>query len=209
MTPFVKICGMANSSDMEATAALAPDAIGFVFWPRSPRAVDAEQVADWETPAGILRVGVFVDQPLEEVRRIAALARLDVAQLHGSEDAGYIRALGLSVWKALHVDRLPAGWAELPVERFLVDSGTLEMPGGTGIRVDIDTAAAFVNQSPRPVLLAGGLKWDTVRDSILAARPAGVDVSSGVESEPGRKDMRAVRRFIENARSADLPTREF
>ena len=200
---MVKICGLTDGSEVRETVSAGPDALGFNFWPKSPRAVSAEAVAAWgrDLPEGILKVGVFVDQPVELVRETVRSAGLDVAQLHGSETAAYIRELGeVRVWKALHLDRLPEGWEALPVERFLVDSGTVEMPGGTGVRVDTARAKAFVARSPLPVLLAGGLNPDNVGGAVAEVRPAGVDVSSGVEHAPGRKDMDAVRRFIRNAR---------
>jgi len=203
MGVFVKICGLANEGDVRATHALAPDALGFVFWPRSPRAVTAEAVAAWTRglPSGPLKVGVFVDQRVEEVRRMFETAGLDLVQLHGAEDAAYIEALDLPVWKAVHLDRgLPV--PRPPVRAILVDSGTVDQPGGSGRRVDTDRARAYVSASPMPVLLAGGLKADTVAEAIRAVRPWGVDVSSGVERAPGAKDMDAVRAFILHARAA-------
>jgi len=205
MNGLVKICGLASGEDVRAVGAMGPDCLGFIFWPRSPRAVTAEQVADWTRglPGGVRKVGVFVDQPLDEVRESAERAGLDVIQLHGREDAAYLRALNRPVWKALHLDRLPAEPEALPAEAFLIDSGTVEMPGGSGVRVDTERAAAFVAaHAKRKVLLAGGLKAGTVADAVLAVRPRGVDVSSGVELAPGRKDLAAVREFIQNARAA-------
>ncbi len=202
MPIFVKICGLANERDVRDTHALAPDALGFVFWPRSPRAVTAEQVAAWtrDLPSGSLKVGVFVDQPPEEVRRAYAGAGLDIVQLHGAEDASYIEALGLPVWKAVHLDRgLPD--PRPPVRAVLVDSGTVDQPGGSGKRVDVARARDYVDASVLPVLLAGGLKADTVAEAVRTVKPWGVDVSSGVERSPGVKDMAAVRAFILNARA--------
>lgn len=205
MSGLVKICGLASGEDTRAVAAMSPDAMGFLFWPRSPRAVTAEQVAAWtaDVPSGILKVGVFVNQPREELLRVAETAGLDVLQLHGEEDAALIRSLDRPVWKALHLDRLPEDWEELPVEALLIDSGTVEMPGGSGVRVDTVRAAAFIAaHANRNVLLAGGLKAGTVSDAVRSIRPFGVDVSSGVERGPGRKDLAAAQAFIQNARTA-------
>lgn len=201
MKCFIKICGLANAADVEATVACAPDALGFIFWAKSPRAVTPAQVGDWtrDLPAGLRKVGVFVDALPEEIKRSAEMAGLDVIQLHGDQ---MFEDLGLPVWKVLHLDRLPAGFENFPAEAYLIDSGTVDMPGGTGLRVDTERASAFVKQSKLPVVLAGGLKAGTVGNAIREVRPAGVDVSSGVELRPGQKDLGAVKDFIQQAREA-------
>lgn len=202
MSGLVKICGLARAEDVSVAVEAGADAIGFVFWPPSPRAADPVRVAEWTRGAAPLKVGVFVNQPHDEVRRIMETAGLDIAQLHGDEDANDIRALGRPVWKAVHLNRLPPVLPVPPARMLLVDGGTRDMPGGTGIRVDAARARDFVAQTPHKVLLAGGLKADTVAETVLAVRPHGVDVSSGVESAPGRKDPAAVRDFVHNARLA-------
>ncbi len=204
---LIKICGLANEADVVATLEMKPDYVGFIFWPKSPRAVTPGQVRDWtkgRMPAGTKKVGVFVNASREELQQSAEIAGLDVLQLHGDESAEMINDLDCPVWKVLHLDRLPEGFDKLPVEALLIDSGTVEMPGGTGVRVDTDRAADFVKQSNLPVLLAGGLKADSVADAISKVRPSGVDVASGVERAPGQKDLDAVRSFIQNARNAFL-----
>jgi phosphoribosylanthranilate isomerase len=205
MSVFVKLCGLAREEDVLAAIGAGPDALGFVFWPKSPRAVTAEQVAAWtrgRVPPGMKKVGVFVNQDPAYIRDCARIAALDVVQLHGDEDAAFVRALGLPAWKALHLDRLPASWETLPVELYVIDSGTAEMPGGTGRRVDTARAAAFVRESPIPVLLAGGLNAANVTEALREVRPWGLDVSSGVEHAPGQKDPEALRAFVRNARAA-------
>jgi phosphoribosylanthranilate isomerase len=205
MSGWIKICGLARAEDVRAAAELRPDFLGFVFWPGSPRAVRPEQVAAWtrELRGGPVRtVGVFVDAAAEEVNAAADLAGLDRIQLHGRGDAAFARSLCRPVWRTVHLDRLPEGLAGYPAEALLVDSGTVEMPGGTGARVDTARAAAFVRAQNTKVLLAGGLKADTVGEAIRRVRPFGVDVSSGVEAAPGIKNPDAVRRFIEAARAA-------
>lgn len=205
MSLLVKICGLACEGDVRETIEAGPDALGFIFWPKSPRAVTADQVAAWTkgiVPAGMRKVGVFVDASADEIRETVERAGLDVVQLHGEESIETIRQLDCPAWKAMHLDRLPSNWRELPVERILIDSGTVTMPGGTGLRVDTARARDFVCESKVPVVLAGGLKSGTVGKAIREVRPDGVDVSSGVEIEPGRKDMNAVRAFIRNARES-------
>jgi phosphoribosylanthranilate isomerase len=201
MKSFIKICGLATAADVAATAACAPDALGFIFWAKSPRAVTPAQVGEWtrDLPPGLRKVGVFVDALPEEIQRSAEVAGLDVIQLHGDQ---MFEDLGLPVWKVLHLDRLPSGFEKFPAEAYLIDSGTVDMPGGTGVRVDTERATAFVKQSKLPVVLAGGLKAGTVGDAIREVRPSGVDVSSGVERCPGHKDLGAVRDFIHQARDA-------
>lgn len=205
MKDIIKICGLANEEDVQATLELEPNAVGFIFWPKSPRGVTAEQVATWthdRVPEGIRKVGVFVDHSVEEIQQAVTTAGLDVVQLHGPYTADQISRIGSPVWRVLHVDRLPEDWNEVPVEALLVDSGTVEMPGGTGIRVDTDAAEALIQTSTFPVVLAGGLKASTVSQAIREAKPNGVDVSSGVESHPGKKDLQAVREFIQQSREA-------
>lgn len=202
---LVKICGLANQEDVTATLSLEPDAVGFILWPKSPRGVSAKDVAVWtqdQMPPRTRKVGVFVDSSVEQIEAMAEEAGLDILQLHGAYTAEQILQLSKPVWRVLHVDRLPDDWNEVPVEALLVDSGTVEMPGGTGVRVDIDAAVRLIEESNYPVVLAGGLKAGTVHQAIRDAKPDGVDVSSGVELHPGKKDMQAVQEFVHQARNA-------
>ncbi|MCC5848072.1 MAG: phosphoribosylanthranilate isomerase [Verrucomicrobia bacterium] len=199
--PIVKLCGLAREEDVVFAIEAGADALGFNFWPKSPRAVSVNQVAAWSrlVPAGVKKVGIFVNQSVEEVRRIFDGAGLDIAQLHGDESAEYIRRLDRPAWKAIHLDRCPEGVDELLVEALLIDSGTVDMPGGTGKRVDTDRAAEFVRTSSHRVILAGGLRPENVAEAIREVRPHGVDVSSGIEIRPGVKDAGAMRRFVDAA----------
>jgi phosphoribosylanthranilate isomerase len=204
MELFVKICGLCRADDVEGVRALAPDAVGFVFWPPSPRAVRPADVAAWtgDWPRSILRVGVFVDLPRDEVRDVMRTARLDVAQLHGSETPEFCAGLGRRVWRAM---RLEPDAAEIirpyDVEAVLLDSGDERRPGGTGRAVDWGKARSFVIDADRRVILAGGLTPGNVAAAARAVRPWGVDVSTGVETAPGRKDLARVKDFIETCRS--------
>jgi len=205
MSLFVKICGLSRGEDVDAAAALRPDALGFVFWSRSPRAVLPEDVAAWTRglPGGIERVGVFVDAPPEEVRRAAEVAGLTIVQLHGHEGPEACRDAWPRVWKAFPLSRGPAdALAPYPVEAFVIDSGTTTRPGGTGQTADWGAAAEFVAASPRPVLLAGGLTPENVAQAVNRVRPWGVDVASGVESAPGRKDAARMREFVNRCRES-------
>jgi phosphoribosylanthranilate isomerase len=221
MSVFVKICGLANAADVAAVAALRPDALGFVLWPKSKRAVRPEQVAEWtrDLPPGQLKVGVVVDESIEEVRRAVEVARLDVVQWHGfpevrgqrsevsrQAEADFFQALEKSLsgvsklWKVHRLDREnpPPGAF---VDALVLDSYSPAAPGGTGQTVDWTAARAFVAASRAKVILAGGLTPENIAEGIRAVRPWGVDVSSGVEAQPGRKDLTAVKRFIETCRA--------
>ena len=203
MGVFVKICGLCRREDVAAVAALRPDAVGFVFWSRSPRAARASDVAEWRSliPDDVQTVGVFVDEDPDVVIRTVEEANLDIAQLHGRETAAVCEDVRAHVWKAVHLDRLPdEPLSAYPVDAFLADSYSTTSPGGTGIVVDWQSAGRFVDATPVPVLLAGGLNPNNVAEAIRLARPWGVDVSSGVEARPGEKDITLVRRFIEQCR---------
>ncbi len=205
MSVFVKICGIARREDAEAVAAMGPDAVGFVFWQKSRRYVKPSIVGHWTSamPKAMLKVGVFVDATPREVQNTVAAAGLDVAQLHGSEDPALFAGLGFNVWRVVRPENTPAamtdGW---PVDALLVDTYSPDSPGGTGRTGDWSLARDFVAGSRHSVLLAGGLTPENVREAIGSVRPWGVDVSSGVEEAPGKKDLGKVREFIERCRIA-------
>lgn len=189
---------------MEKIAALRPDAVGFNFWPSSKRYVEPDQVRAWtrDLPREILKVGVFVDMDPDGVERIVEDAGLDIAQLHGRETPEICSRVPARTWKAIHLDRDPgADLTGYQVDAFLVDSYSAKSPGGTGKTVNWDRAAEFIADRSTPVILAGGLTPDNVRESILRTRPWGVDVSSGVEAKPGEKDPKKVEEFILACRS--------
>ena len=215
MSPFIKICGLAREEDVRATVALRPDAIGFIFWPKSKRAVTPEQVRAWttEVPSEIEKVGVFVDLDVAAIKATAQTAGLDIIQLHGASDAKepicyteLVQSLSqiARVWQVLHVDKGDVSvWAD-SVDACLIDSYSSESPGGTGRTCNWDKAAAFVASSDRDVLLAGGLTPSNVAEAIRMVKPRGVDVSSGVEAEPGKKDIEKVKAFIEICRNTQV-----
>ena len=129
-------------------------------------------------------------------------AGLDGGQRHGGESPETCRGVPGRTWKAVHLDRDPGLDVEgYPVDAFLIDSYSGKSPGGTGITANWDRAATFVAEQQIPVILAGGLRPDNVRESILRTRPWGVDVSSGVEAKPGEKDLGKVKEFIWQCRS--------
>lgn len=207
MSVFVKICGLTCAEDLDGAFEAGPDAVGFVFWPKSPRAVTVEQAAALWTrnwPATIARVGVFVNEMPETVARVAETARLDIVQLHGAEDPARYRVADRRIWlvRRLSPTSSPTPSSADSPDAYVLDSQTADRPGGTGVALDWTAAAAFIRTANRPVVLAGGLTPENVADAIRRARPWGVDVSSGVESRPGRKDRKRMMEFVLQCRSA-------
>ncbi len=198
----VKICGITRTEDALLAAELGATAVGFVLWPGSTRAVDpfrARSIAR-HLPPLVSVVGVFVDQPIEYVKRVARLVPLDAVQLHGCESAEYCGDAGTRVIKAIRA----ADTAADDLERWprnvviLLDAGDRAQRGGTGRTVDWNVAARVART--RPTILAGGLRPDNVSEAARRVRPWGVDVSSGVEVRPGIKDPARLREFFEALR---------
>lgn len=199
----VKICGVTSVEDALMAAAAGADAIGLNFWPRSARCVGVEVAAAIAAalPRQVCRVGVFVDAPREEVASIAARVGLDALQFHGNESIALCGGWDRKTIKAVRVRdaealRQAAGYG---VDFILADAHVEGLPGGTGQRVPVEWLHGV---APDRLILAGGLNADNVADAIRAVRPLAVDVASGVESSPGRKDPEKVERFIANARVA-------
>jgi len=197
---FVKICGVTRREDAAVAVECGAQAIGFVFWPGSPRAIDPLRARTIVRglPPFVTPVGVFVNQPIEYVRQIATLVGLGVVQLHGDESVGYAAALERPVLKAMTVDVAggPAaeGWPTATT-MILLDAHDPVRRGGTGRTIDWRGAAAVASR--RRIMLAGGLNPDNVADAISAVQPFGIDVSSGVEQAPGVKDPGRLRSLFE------------
>mgnify|MGYP006276573531 CR=1 FL=1 len=198
---LIKICGMTRAEDAVAAVAAGATAVGFVFWPGSPRVVTPVAAAAIAriVPAQVQKVGVFVDATPEEIREVVRTVGLDVVQLHGAESAASAEALNVPVWKAFGVDERVdvLGWPGHML--VLLDAIDPRAKGGTGRTIDWGAAAELAGQ--RPVVLAGGLTPDNVGEAIGRVRPYGVDVSSGVEQAPGIKDHEKVQRFVAAARA--------
>ena len=205
---FVKICGITRAQDAELAAGLGANALGFVFWPSSPRYITAQAAKAFaaNVPATVLKVGVFVDQPLDAVAHMMDEVGLDVAQLHGHESPEYCRELkdkyvvsGFSrtLFKAVAM----SGNGVVKIAEFdpdvvlLVDAHDATRFGGTGKTVNWDSAREIATM--RRTILAGGLNAANVKLAVRSVRPYGVDVSSGVESAPGVKDPNRLRAFFE------------
>ena len=199
----VKICGNTNLDDVLVAVEAGADAVGFVFYAQSPRAIAPKTAAliIERLPPFAIPVGVFVDEELSVVRQIMKDCGIPVAQLHGNESPRYCAELGRSAIKAIRVrDRRDLErMASYQVGGFVLDAYVERVPGGTGIPMDWDLASEA--QVLGPIILAGGLTPDNVVEAIRRVRPYGVDVSSGVELSPGKKDHVKVRAFIANAKS--------
>jgi len=195
---ILKICGITNPEDAAAAIAAGATAIGFNFWAQSPRYIDPERAASIDTP-GARRVGVFVNESPARVAAIAALARLDVAQLHGDEQAADYPE-NMAVWKAARVDQHFefSAYANCPVEALLLDGPAGELYGGSGKTFDWSRTAAIHQR----IILAGGLDATNVAIAIKVVRPWGVDACSRIESAPGKKDLRKMSEFLEAAKAA-------
>ncbi len=214
----VKICGITNLEDARIAVDAGADFLGFICYPKSPRYVTPGQIAailsDLRPLSSDLRtVGVFVNEPLESIQQILDQTGLDLAQLHGGEPPEVVKQLDGRAFKALRPTSLPE--AETDAKRFalrhpvsgpdlLLDAYHPDAFGGTGHRADWDIAAALAPTCR--LLLAGGLNPTNVAEAIGRVQPWGVDVSSGVEIEPGRKDHEAVRAFIAAAKSVKRKT---
>jgi len=198
---LVKICGITRLEDAEAAVDGGAGAIGFIFWPNSPRFIDPHRARKIVAalPPFVTPVGVFVNQTLDYVNGVASLVRLGAVQLHGDETAEFAAAVSHPVIKAVAPGRDdPAGWPARV--RLLLDVHDPLARGGTGRT--IDWAAAADIAARRPILLAGGLTPDNVADAVARVRPFGIDVSSGVERAPGIKDHRRLRALFEAVHEA-------
>jgi phosphoribosylanthranilate isomerase len=196
----IKVCGVTNEADARQAIEAGATALGFNFWPRSPRyiAIETAEAFVPGLPAGVLRVGVFVNATADGIEEACRRAQLDVAQLHGEACEA---PSGIRVWKAVSVGEgfdAAASLADERAEAFLLDAPAGEMHGGTGRSFDW----ALVREARRRIVLAGGLDASNVARAIAVARPWGVDACSRLEASPGIKDHQKVAEFIRAARNS-------
>ena len=201
---IVKICGITRAEDARLAASLGATAIGFIFWPSSPRAISplrARAIVD-ALPASVTTVGVFVNAGRDEIEAAADEANLQAVQLHGDETPDLARSLSRRVIKAIpltgDIDERVNEW---PGTMLLLDAHDAARRGGTGRVVDWDRAAAIART--HDIILAGGLGPGNVADAVARVRPAGIDVSSGVESSPGIKDPGKLRALFDALASVE------
>lgn len=199
----IKVCGITRLEDAQLAMKLGAFAIGFIFYPKSPRYIAPAKVRliieDLRKTSTILTVGVFVDESAEEVRRFQADSGVDIVQLHGNESPELLLALkDLRIWKAFRLKSVAQlqtlDLYEPLVEAFLFDAAVTGEYGGTGHRVEADLLARLPRQ--KPIIIAGGLGPDNWRDVALTYRPFAIDLSSGVESSPGIKDPQKLKKLF-------------
>jgi len=193
----VKVCGITNKADAITAIELGADALGFVF-ADSPRRVTPEEAASIceGLPPFVSIVGVFVDEYAATVRDITGQCGLDLLQFHGSETPGYCQLFGRKAVKVFRIkDKTSlAGLKEYGQGPIVLDAFVEGLAGGTGRTFDWNLAGRAAGHNP--VILSGGLNPDNVAEAIAKVKPYAVDVSSGVESAPGKKDARKIRDFI-------------
>jgi phosphoribosylanthranilate isomerase len=200
----VKICGITNVPDGMAASEAGADALGFVFYDQSPRCISVEAAAALirQLPPFVMKVGVFVNAPEDQVIHAIRECGLNLLQFHGDEAPEYCLQFGLMSMKALRVRDAASLQAlrDYPTDAWLLDAYVPNQLGGTGEAFNWDLALEAQGWG-RPIFLAGGLTPENVAEAVRRARPYGVDVSSGVEAAAGRKDHAKVRAFIQAAKS--------
>ena len=197
----VKVCGMTSLKDALVAVEGGADAVGFIFYKKSPRSVTMKTVREivLELPPFVDTVGVFVDETAEQINKIADYCNLDIIQLHGDESPTYCKKIRRKVIKAFRIKDMQSvkKISNFQVSGFLLDTFSENLHGGTGKVFDWNLALPAKKFGP--VIMAGGLTPNNVQQAVRQIRPYGVDVCSGVESEPGIKDHKKVRAFLKNA----------
>lgn len=207
MRTRVKICGITRIEDACAAVAAGCDAIGLVFYAKSPRHVTAQRAAEIVAtlPPFVSAVGLFVDAPAAAVREVLATVRLDLLQFHGDETPAYCEQFGLPYLKAVRVragTNLLQYAADFAGARaLLLDAYTEGVPGGTGLTFDW---TLIPRDLPKPVILAGGLNADNVAEAVRVVQPYAVDVSGGVEQTKGIKDAARIAAFMRGVLDAEV-----
>jgi len=205
MKTQVKICGVTNVADALAAAEAGADMIGLNFYEKSPRCLSLATAAEISRALSpfVLRVGVFVNPDEAQVMEAIAACGLNLLQFHGDEASDFCTQFGLMSVKALRVRDAESLQAleKFSTDAFLLDAYSKSGLGGTGEKFNWDLAVA-AQKFGKPIFLAGGLTPENVADAVKQVRPFAVDVSSGVESAPGKKDAAKVRAFIAAAKSA-------
>ena len=206
MQTKIKICGITNLGDAQLAVDLGADALGFIFYPKSPRYVKVRDAADIcnALPPFVAKVGVFVNELEYEIEKALHECLLNALQFHGDEPPGFCQKFAAKSIKAIQVrdeESLRAA-EEYDVDALLLDTYTDESRGGTGRTFDWSLAVRAKEFLSAPIILSGGLTIANVQEAIRKVRPYAVDVSSGVEREPGKKDPEKLRRFIELCKSS-------
>ncbi len=205
MDVTVKICGLTNVEDALAAVEAGADWLGFVLWEKSPRYVTLETAREIarRLPPATRRVGVFVDATVEQVMFSLRICDFSALQFHGQESPSFCRQFSVMKIKAFRIRDAASlqALAGYDTDAFLLDSMVEGQPGGTGETFDWSLAAE-AKKFNKPIFLAGGLTLQNVAAAVRAVQPFGVDVSSGVEASPGKKDRQKMRDFIAAVRAA-------
>lgn len=211
-TPQIKICGLTKIDDAVKCTELGADAIGLVFHPKSPRFVTDDRAREicLALPKGIKRVGVFVDETFASIIRKVERCGINAVQLHGNEQpqlVGSLRKENLIVIKALFLENKPSleEAKDFDASAFIVEYGKGALPGGNALSWDWEKAKKISGKYP--LILAGGLTPENVSHAVSLCLPDAVDVSSGVESAPGTKDIEKVKLFISRVSACSLAKR--
>jgi phosphoribosylanthranilate isomerase len=206
MSTKVKICGITNLADAQAAVAAGADALGFNFYEKSPRHIPLKEASEItrQLPPFIMRVGVFVNASADFILRAIRESGPTLLQFHGDEPPEFCSQFGLMSMKAFRV-RGPETLNEIPkykTEAWLLDAFSSATYGGSGEKFNWDLAVE-AQKFGKPIFLAGGLTPENVAQAIHQVHPFGVDVSSGVESAPGKKDQAKIKAFITAVRGAE------
>lgn len=200
----IKICGITNLDDALAAAEYGADALGFIFYKKSPRHIEPQRAAEiiGQLPPFVAPVGVFVNEREDKIREIVSQACLQAVQLHGDETPEFCQRFGTRVIKAFQIKNKESlkHMSHYRVSAYLLDSYKEGMRGGTG--ETFDWHLAVVAKTFGRIILAGGLTPDNVTDAVKLVQPYGVDVSGGVEREKGIKDHGKLKKFITEVRRA-------
>lgn len=200
-SPQIKICGLTDVDQALACVDMGADAIGLVFFKKSPRNLSMEKAREIceALPESVMTTGVFVNESFDSIMEKVNTCGIRVVQLHGNESpdlVAQLRAENLPVIKVLYMESDPniTLAEDYDPSAFLVECAKGILPGGNALSWNFERVSAL--ETNRPVLIAGGLSPDNIKDAVIKARPDGVDVSSGVEKSPGQKDLKKVEAFI-------------
>lgn len=200
----IKICGLTNLDDYRYAQKLAVEYTGFIFYSKSPRFVEADQ-AKRIVASGLdlrnLRVGVFVNEKIEVIRKVFHSVPLDIVQLHGDESPEYCQKLALPCWKAIRVREETSlrDMERYPCEAFLLDTFSPNAYGGTGRSFDISIAKKAIAKK-KNIIIAGGISGKNITE-VLAVSPFAVDINSAIESTPGNKDHEKMNSIVTKIRN--------
>jgi phosphoribosylanthranilate isomerase len=207
MSTVVKICGITNETDALAAAEAGTDALGLMFYEKSPRHVATKTAAAISRvlPPFVIKVGVFVNAPEELVLRAIGECGLNILQFHGDETPEYCSQFPMMTIKAFRIQDTESLKAlpDYPTDAWLLDACVAEKLGGTGDKFNWDLAVD-AQKLGKPIFLAGGLTPENVTEAVRRVRPYAVDVSSGVEASPGKKDLQKMKAFVRAAKAASV-----